>query len=175
MILTDRLCRYMIFAVPLTALSFLCNANATAKPRIVPLRATATFSSQSPESRWSVPIKSTDGNTVYVLSLEPDFDVGHHVATLELVLRKPGDNADTCNLLDPTGRRHGLQAYDFAANDLAQGVQKSAYGERRTMSLKSLGMVLRVVVLKATVGTISTGNYQIDALDLQIEVSNSNT
>jgi hypothetical protein len=174
MILTDRLWRCLIFAVPLTALSLLCNANAMARPRIVPLRATATFSSQFPENRWSVPIKSTDGRTVYVLSLEPDFDVAHHVVTLELVLRKPGDNADAPNLLDATGRRHGLQAYDFAADDLAQGVQKSAFGEKRTVSLRSLGLVVRIAVSKAAVSLISAGNYQLDALDLQIEVDNPN-
>ena len=172
MMLISRLWRYLISVVALTALSLLCNANATAKPQIARLRATATFSSQSPESRWSVPIKSTDGNTAYVLSLEPDFDAGHHVVTLELVLRKPGDNADAHNLLDPTARRHGLQAYDFAANDLAQGVQKSAFGEKRTVSLKSLGLVVRISVSKAAVSPISAGNYQLDALDLQIEVDN---
>lgn len=177
MMLISRLWRCLIFVVALTAPSLLCNANATAtaRPRIVPLRTTATFSSQSPESRWSVPIKSTDGSTAYVLSLEPDFDVGHHVVTLELVLRKPGDNAEAPNLLDPTARRHGLQAYDFAANDLAQGVQKSAYGERRTLSVKKLGIVLRITISKATIGTISPGNSQIDEMDLQVEVDNSNT
>lgn len=174
MILTDRLWRCLIFAAPLTALSLLCNANAVARPRIVPLRATATFSSQSPENRWSVPIKSTDGGSVYVLSLEPDFDVGHHIVTLELVLRHSGDKTDAPNLLDPTGKRHGLQAYDFAADDLAQGVQKSAFGEKRTVFLKSLGLVVRIDVSKAMVRPISAGNYQLDALDLQIKVDNPN-
>jgi hypothetical protein len=65
MVLTGRLRRYLIFAVPLTVLSFLSNAKA--KPRIMPLRATATFASHSSESRWSVPVKSTDGSTVYDL------------------------------------------------------------------------------------------------------------
>jgi hypothetical protein len=174
MIRTERLLRCLTFALPLVVLSLLCNANATTRPRIVPVRGTATFSSQSPESRWSVPIKSTDGSMVYVLSLESDFDVGHHVVTLQLVLRGSGDKANAPNLLDPTGRRHGLQAYDFSANDLAQGVQKSAFGEKRMVSLKNLGLVLRVAVSKAAVSPVSAGNYQLDALDLQIEVDNSN-
>jgi hypothetical protein len=119
-----------------------------------------------------VPVKASDGSTVYVLALEPDFDVEHHAVTLELVLRHSGDKTDAPNLLDPTGRRHGLQAYDFAANDLARGVQKSAFGEKRTVSLKSLGLVVRIVVSKASVSPISAGNYQLDALDLQVEVDN---
>jgi hypothetical protein len=119
-----------------------------------------------------VPIKSTDGNVAYLLSLEPDFDAGHHVVTLELVLRRPSDRSDAPNLLDPTGRRHGLQSYDFAADDLAQGVQKSAFGERRTVSLKKLGLVIRIAVVKVAVSSISSGSYKIDSLDLQIEVDN---
>jgi hypothetical protein len=168
---TDRLCRYFFVLCLATPGLF---SNAVAKPRIIPLQTSVAFSSHSPESRWSVPIKSTDGSTVYVLSLEPGFDSGHHTVTLELVLRHSGDKTDAPNLLDPTGRRHGLQAYDFAANDLAQGVQKSAFGDKRTVSLKSLGLVLRIAVSKAVVSPISAGNYQLDALDLQIEVDNVN-
>jgi hypothetical protein len=149
-------------------------SNAVAKPRIIPLQTNAAFSSRSPESHWSVPIKSTDGSTVYVLSLEPDFDVEHHAVTLELVLRRSGDKTDAPNLLDPTGRRHGLQAYDFAAKDLSQGAQKSAFGEKRALSLKGLGLVVRIAVSNAAVSPISAGNYQLDVLDLQIDVDNVN-
>jgi hypothetical protein len=172
MIPIDRLWRF-IFAVPLVAALSLVSS-AAAKPRIIPVRTSVAFSAQSAESRWSVPIKSTKGSTVYILSLEPDFDVEHHIVTPELVLRRPDDKTDAANLLDPTGRRHGLQAYDFAADDLAQGVQKSAFGEKRTVSLKGLGLVVRLAVSKAAVRPISAGTYQLDALDLQIKVDNSN-
>jgi hypothetical protein len=148
-------------------------STAVAQPRIVPLRTSVAFSSQPSEKHWSTPIKSADGGTAYILSLEPDFDVGRHLTVLELALRDPGDKADSRNLLDPTGKRHGLQAYDFAASDLAEGVQKSAFGEKRTVSLKSLGLVVRIAVLKASVSPISAGNYQLDTLDLQIEVENA--
>ncbi len=67
MMRTNRLWRHLL-AVSLATLGL---SNATAKPRIVPLRTSATFSAQSPENRWSVPIKSPDGSTAYVLSLEP--------------------------------------------------------------------------------------------------------
>jgi hypothetical protein len=78
----------------------------------------ATFLSTSLESRWSATVKSTGGKTVAVLSLELDFDTRNHIVTLEGVLRRSSDNnPDASNLLDPTGRRHGLQAYDFAAGD----------------------------------------------------------
>jgi hypothetical protein len=167
----DQLTRYVVAVSLMMTLGLL--SDAATKPRVVPVRTSATFSSQSPESRWSIPIKSTDGSTVYVLSLEPDFDARHHVVTLELVLRRSADKTDAPNLLDPTGKRHGLQAYDFAANDLADGVQKSAFGERRKMSLKNLGLAIEVVISKAIVSPAQAGNHQLDALDLQIEVDNS--
>jgi hypothetical protein len=148
--------------------------NPMAKPRIVPIKTSAGFSSQTPENPWSIPIRSTDGSTAYLLSLEPDLDVGHHVVTLELVLRHPGDKTYASNLLDPTGRRHGLQSYDFAANDLARGVQNSAFGKKRTVFLKNLGLVVRIDVLKATVSPVAAGTYQVDSLNLQIEVDNAN-
>jgi hypothetical protein len=171
MMATDRCSRYF-FVLCLATLGLF--PSAVAKPRLIPLRTSLTFSSRSPEGSWSVPIKSTDGRTVYVLSLEPDFDVGHHIVTLELVLRHSADKSDAPNLLDPTGSRHGLQAYDFVADDLAKGVQKSAFGEKRTVPLKSLGLVLRIAVSKAAVSPTSAGNHQLDALDLEIEVDNLN-
>ena len=88
--------------------------------------------------------------------------------------RTESAKTDASNLLDPTGRRHGLQAYDFAADDLAQGVQKSAFGEKRTVSLKNLGLVLEIAVSRAAVSPVSGSRYQIDALELQIEANNLN-
>ncbi|MGA8366656.1 MAG: hypothetical protein ACLQMT_10100 [Candidatus Acidiferrales bacterium] len=166
-----RLSQYF-FAVSLATLSLL--PNAAAKPRIVPLRTSVHFSPRSSLGQWSVPIKSIDGRTVYVLSLEPDFSVGNHLATLTLVLRHFGDKDDAPNLLDPAGIWHGIQPCDFVANDLAQGAQKSVFGDKRTISRKDLGFVVRIIVSKAVVSPISAGNYQLDALDLQIEVNNSN-
>ena len=163
----DRACRYIL------GLSFVATslvAEPTRKPRISPLQTIATFTSKASKDRWSVSVKSTDGTTAYVLSLEPDFDVGHHPVTLELVLHRPGDRADGSNLLDPTGIRHGLQAYDFAADDLARGPQKSAFGENRTIPLNSLGLVVKINVSKAVVSQISPGSYQLDGLGIRIKI-----
>lgn len=170
-VMTNRIYRLILatFFATITLLPI-----AEASQRIVPLQTNENFSTRAPEHGWSVPIKSTHGRTAYVLLLQPDVDISNHVVTLELVLRRPGDKTDASNLLDPTGRRHGLQAYDFAADDLAQGVQKSAFGEKRTVSLKSLGLVVRIAILKAAVSQVSPGRYQLDALDLHVEVDNSN-
>ena len=78
------------------------------------------------------------------------------------------------DLLHPAGIWHGIQACDFVANDLAQGVQKSVFGDKRTISLKSLGLVVRIAVSQEVVSPISGGNYRIDSLGVQIEIDNSN-
>ena len=168
--MTNRFCQRILatFFVTIALLPV-----AAAQPRIVPMQTSVRFSTQAPENRWSVPIKSIDGSTAYTLSFEPDFDVGHHVVTLELLLRRPSDKTDTPNLLDPTGARHGLQAYDFAASDLAQGAKKSAFGEKRTLRLKNLGLILQITVSNVLVSPVSNGSYQIDGLELQIKVENS--
>jgi hypothetical protein len=149
-------------------------SDAAAKPRIIPVRTSVSFSSYSSENRWSLPVKSTDGSTVYVLSLDPEFSAGHHLAVLTLGLRHFGDKPDAPNLLDPIGIWHGIQPCDFVANDFAKGIQKSAFGEKRIIPRKNLGLVVRIVVSKATVSLISNENYQLDDIELQLEVDSSN-
>jgi hypothetical protein len=166
-----RHCRSVLL-LSLTILTL--SSTIAATKRIIPLRTKAIFLSRSPENLWSVPIKSTDGRTLYFLRLVEDTDLEHHPITIEIVLGRPGYKPDGANLLDPTGVRHGLQAYDFTADDLAQGAQKSAFGEKRTMLLKDLGFVVQIAISKVAVSPISLNSHQIDSLELQIEVDNSN-
>lgn len=163
----QRLCRFRLSA-SLLVLSVLSSGSTT--PRIIPVRTSATFTAQSPDKLWSVPIKRSDGHVGYVLSLEPDFDVGHHVLTVELVLRRAGSKADAPNLL--RGSLHGLQPYDFAGHDLAHGVENSACGETRKVLLKNLGLIMQIGITNARVSPISPNSYQLDDLDLQVEVDN---
>ena len=138
---------------------------------VVPLRTNATFTAQQPQQRWSLPIHASDGHVAYILSLEPDFDVGGHVVTVELVMRRAGAKADAPDLI--RGKLHGLQPLDFAANDLAHGAKNSVFGEQRTMSLTKLGLLLRVTVTDVTVSPNPTmGGYQLDTLGVHIEVDN---
>ena len=154
--------------------AFVLATGATAAPGILPLRTTATFSAHTRGKSWSEPVKLADGRTAYFLSLEPDYDVGHHVVTVELVLRRPRGKGDSSNLLDATERAHGLQSYDFAADDLARGARMSADGENRVVSLKNLKLVVRISITNAGVSPISEGKHQIEELELQIEVDNYN-
>ncbi len=168
--MSNRICQHMLATLFVSIALF---PNAAAKTKIVPLQTSVSLSTRVPKNRRTAAIKTTDGSVAYVLSLEPDFDVGHHVVTLELVLRRAADKSDAPNLLDPTGSRHGLQAYDFAASDLAQEAQKSVFGKKRTVRLQELQLVLLITVSNAVVSPVSNGGYQIDALDLRIKVDNS--
>lgn len=163
--------RHFVLALLFATLAL--SMDSVAQPPIVPVRTTATFSSSTPKDRWSVLIKSNGGRTVYVLTLEPELDVGRHVLTLVLALRRPGQKNDTANLLDPSGSWHGLQPCYFPAKDLAQGAKKAVFGEKRTIVLKRLGIVLQITISNAKVSPISGGDYQLETLDLQIEVDNS--
>jgi hypothetical protein len=171
MIHFNRLSR-SIFVVSLATLSLL--SDAAAKPRIIPVRTSVSFSPYSSKDRWSFPIKTADGSTVYVLSLDQDFSDGNHLAVVTLVLHRFADKLGAQNLLDPPGIWHGIQPCDFVANDLAYGIQKSVFGEKRIIPRKDLGLVVRIAASTATVSPTSNGDYQLDAITLQIEVDNSN-
>jgi len=170
-----RFCLCVLITVSLATFGLL--SSAATKPRIVPLRTSVMFpslSSLSAVSHLSAPIRSTDGQTVYVLTFEPDFGVGHRLEALALTLHYPHEKAGAPNLLYPSGIWHGIQPCDFVANDLAHGPQKSVFGDKRTLSLKGLGLIVRINVLRAVVSAISTCNYQLSVLALRIEVDNSN-
>jgi hypothetical protein len=172
-ILFDRTWR-AVFSV--FCLSALCLSAAAAKnPRIIPLQTEVDITaSQFAKNPWSIPIKSTEGRTVYVLSLEPDvsYDRGNHpLQELDLVLRPPRSR-DVRNLLAPIGDWHGIQSFMFSAWDFKEGVDKSVYGKTRVISVNGLRLVVRITVLK--VATSQSGSqFQLDSLDLKIEVDNS--
>ena len=127
----------------------------------------------SNQAKWSIPIKSSDGHTVYTLSFDhPFLWVGGQLEGVDLVLQRPHDKADAPNLLEPPGNWHGLQAYMFAADDLAKGGQHLAFGEKRTITVNKLGLIVRIVVLNAKVSPISSEDFQLDSLNLKIEVDN---
>lgn len=158
------------------ALLALCPlSHAVTSPKVIPLRANVSFTAtQSAQFHWSVPIKSTDGHTVYVLSLEPDVSrtAAPHLEGLSLVLRRPHEKADSQNLLSAIRNWHGVQDFMFPAWDYKDGVKGSTYGDKRTIFVKKLGLVVRITVSKAAV-SLSPKYYQLDALSLKIEVDNA--
>lgn len=145
-------------------------AHARPESEILALHVNANFSAKSVDKPWSASIKRKDGSTAFVLSLAPDFDVGHNVVVLDLVLHRPSAKADDTNLLAPTPFVHGLQAYVFAAGDFVGGVEASTYGRERVIAAKGLGLVVDVQVLKAVVSKVSKDDFGMESLELQIDV-----
>ncbi len=148
-----RFC-FRILLAAFLAVALSLSHQLSAQPRIVPVQTTASFSIESADSPWSVPIKTTDGRTAYVLSLEPWRDVGKRLIGADLVLRRAQARSGSSNLLEPTGNWHGLQAYDFLGRDLAQGTQKTAFGEQRTIVVKRLGFKVHIALLSAKVSPL---------------------
>jgi hypothetical protein len=173
MIPVDRFSRFILALLLAAALSL--TSNAATNSRIIPLRTSVAFSAMSDQSHWSVPIKSTDGRTIYVLSLEPDnvfHAEPHKVEGLVLLLHRPYDKNDAPNLLAAIRNWHGVQNFMFPAWDFKQGVRSSIYGERRTIYVKRLGLVVRIHVTKVAVSAISANECLLDTLELQIDVNN---
>ncbi len=161
-------------------LTLVTTGAAHGQQEIIPLRSNLNFSVESANDHRSVVITGRDRRPAYVLSLEPDFDVRHDVVVVELVVRHARGASDAANLLDSTGRLHGLQPYDFAAKDLARGAQHSSYGARREVILRNLALTIRIDIAKASVrptppykGKPGDSNYTLDDLKLKIQIRNS--
>ena len=83
----------------------------------------------------------------YRFRLDPERDVEGNVIVVELVMQGASGSSHKSNLLDATGRRHGMQKWFFAASDLAHGAQRSVYGDARTIDLRKLGITVEAKVV----------------------------
>jgi hypothetical protein len=80
------------------------------------VRVNLQFPAEAAANPSSVIIRAPGKEHAYRLSLEPDFDVRHHVISLFLVLQPLGAPPTNQNILDTTGRLHG---YLFGTPSLA--------------------------------------------------------
>lgn len=141
--------------------------------RIRPLHTTAHFSKSPSAKPWSADVLGVDGKPAYKLSLEAEHGPKDVVISLFLALadaRDEGGYADS-NLLNPHNW-HGLQPCHFVGRDLAQGADKSAFGARRQLTLKSKRLLVRIEILEAKVSPLPSGDYQINHLELVLTVDN---
>ena len=76
-------------------------------------------------------------------------------------------------MLEPRKNWHGLEPYDFVAADLAQGIDKSAFGAHRKIRLANLDVVVQIDLLSAGVSRAPGGEYQIDELKISLSVDNA--
>lgn len=87
------------------------------------------------------------GGPVYRVWLEPQYDADNHLTNFELILRRPGDDPEAVrNRLDRSGNWHGYQVYYFAANDFAEGIEKSQFGKVRVVDIEDTGEEVTIEV-----------------------------
>ncbi len=101
------------------------------RAEVFPVHATLVYLASSPTTP-SLKVEAIDGKS-YELALKPGLDAKDNVVVVDLVLRRVGSDQ---NLLEPTGRWHGLQAFNFGANDLANGPDRAIYGATRKFLIK---------------------------------------
>jgi hypothetical protein len=88
----------------------------------------------------------------YRFRLVPERDVAGNLFGFQLVMegasRSPGQGP---NLLDPTGRIHGYQKWDFLASEFVRGHAPPGWGDSRTIYLPNLGLEVQVSVVRFAV------------------------
>jgi len=138
-------------------------------PTIIPVHAIVSFTPSKPSKGWTVPVKGTDGQIIYVLSYERESSVAGPLAGIDLILRRAGDERGTRNLLAPSKFWHGYQKFIFGASDYAHGSQKSIYGKDRSIMVRGTNLRVRISVVNVKV---SPDRQQFDDLDLDIHIEN---
>jgi len=113
------------------------------------------YSLQSSPAENSITLKLLGGKP-YHLALSRELDAQNHVVVLDAVLEKGNKTHAERNLLNTSPKSHGYQPHLFAALDFANGIEKSAYGNLRVISLPELGISVELKVLEVKVTGIST-------------------
>ena len=122
-------------------------------------------------------VRADNGSPAYVLSLKPARDVGGHVVHIDLVLQRPGAKPDAPNLLEPPGRWHGLQPYDFNAVEFVAGQEGRGYGVKRHIHItrRKLDVTFSVakVKIRPVASTPQSEDYEFEELAIDVAVDNA--
>src|ERR1700691_3397146 len=140
--------------------------------RIVPKQMLAQFSQGASTRAWAGQLYSPSKKKLYVLSLEPEVDVGKHVIGVDLFLRYAGEPKPGENLLSPAGNWQGLQPYNFVGSDLLHGSDRSVFGASRSIKVTSRELNIVIQILDVKVRTLSNGTQEIDDLKLSVSADN---
>jgi hypothetical protein len=142
--------------------------------QIIPFHGTLEYSAAS--GQWpSLTVKAANGSPAYVLTLLPVRDAKENLVHIDLVLHRPGAGPDARNLLEPPGRWHGLQAYDFNASDFTHGPERSLYGPTRIIGIKNRKLNVTFSISKAEIAPVADrptedSGYVFKAFAVDIEV-----
>ena len=139
---------------------------------VVPKQMQPEFSRGVSNKLWTDFIYSRTNQKLYILSLEPEFDIGKRTIGINVVLRDVETAKTGKNLLNPPGRWHGLQPYSFMADDLLHGADKSIFGAHRTIAVRNRELFVEMRIENVRVKALPDGGNEIDNLKLWVSVGN---
>jgi hypothetical protein len=151
---------------------FTLQEQAVSLERIAPKQMQAEFSQEDSTKAWTDHLYSPSNKKIYVLSLKPEVNLAKNVIGVDLVLRDAEKPKTDENLLSPAGIWHGLQPYNFVATDLILGADRSAFGARRSIKVRSRKLNVIIQILAAKIIASPDGTQEIDVLKLAISVDN---
>lgn|SRR5579862_1928033 len=118
-----------------------------------------TFPSASAGSGHQIVLSSPADLARFSASLVADGDVSGRPVVVDLVLRRSTKEADTRNILEPSGNWHGAQPFIFAASDFRQGPENSIYGRSRVFHIQEIAADVLVEVTEAVVNQNGSATF----------------
>jgi hypothetical protein len=144
--------------------------------QVMPFRGTLTYVPSRTEDETLV-VKAANGSAAYVLKLLPMRGVKGNIVGIDLVMRRPNAAVDARNLLEPEGRWHGLQDYNFNAIDFVNGPERSTMGPTRTIKIKSRKLSVSFTISKTEIASLTDNSsspidYAFKELIVDVAVDN---
>jgi hypothetical protein len=130
--------------ITLALVALLTFAN-NAIAQIIPFSGTLEYRADG-DTRPKVIVKAANGSAAYVFTLQPEQDVTGELSHLDLVMHRPRASFDADNLLNPPYRWHGLQDFDFNADDFIDGPDHSISGRARHFHIKSRKLDVTITI-----------------------------
>jgi hypothetical protein len=151
------------------------HCRAATPPPVSPTRIVMTYPDPSLKGLWIVPVRAAGGARLYTLTRTFEHSMNGDVTGIDILLEYSGDSPFAPNLLSPVTDWHGMQPFIFAAGDLVNGPEKSAYGQQRTIPVPKLGLQVSIRIISAQVSRPAANELRLDELQLEIEIGNAST
>ncbi len=156
----QRLDRSFFYCPYLALLALLIFAG-SARAQIMPSHATLAYAVSTDQSSKFI-AKAANGSAAYALMFLPQRDFKGNIVSIDLVMHRPHAAPNARNLLEPEGRWHGLQDYNFNAIDFVDGPERSIMGPTRTIQIKNRKLSVSFTILKADVAPLTNKSSERD-------------
>jgi hypothetical protein len=128
-------------------------SNAVTTDNVVTFSTVLTYPPAARSSETS-PVFRSHGKA-YRFRLNPERDVDGTLLGFQLVMEGANSRSGRGpNLLDPTGRLHGYQKWDFLASEFVRDDAPPGWGDSRTIHLANRGLEVQINVVRFKVEPI---------------------